>query len=296
MSVDPTGKYCYAAQWTSPGAVDQFVIRPDGTLAANDVAQIPCGRQPYPITFTPDGKIAVVPNNQDGTISTYHVGVDGKMTLASTVHTGKESRSIAIDSAGAFVYAANYDSASVSVFALASNGDLAAVTTVETDKLPYNLTLSPNGKYLYVANRGGGDITIFAVHPGDGGLTLISGAPAGRGANWIVFDSQFKYAYVTNYYDASVSEYIVDPTTGHLTKNGDDVKVGVEPVQVAIDPTDRFVYVANSGDNTVSQLQIRRDGTLSTGASVRYHGHAEAEVGGTLHLAGSPWTIAFAKR
>jgi hypothetical protein len=29
---------------------------------------------------------------------------------------------------------------------------------------------------------------------------------------------------------------------------------------------------------------------------VRYHGHAETEVGGLLHLAGSPWTIAFAKR
>jgi len=91
VTVDPSGKYCYAAQWTSPGALDQFVIRPDGTLAANDVPQIPCGRQPYPITFTPDGKIAIVPNNAEGSISTYRVGADGKMALASTLPTGKET-------------------------------------------------------------------------------------------------------------------------------------------------------------------------------------------------------------
>jgi len=295
VTVDPTGKYCYAAQWTSPGTLDQFVIRPDGTLAANDVPQIPCGRQPYPITFTPDGKIAIVPNNAEGSISTYRVGADGKMTLASTLPTGKESRSIAIDSTGTFVYAANYDTSTISVFALAAGGELANISSVETDKLPYNVTLSPNGKYLYSANRGAEDVTIYSVNPTNGGLTLISGAPAGKGANWITFDTQFKYAYVTNYYDGTVSQFIVDATTGHLTKNGDDVKVGVEPVQVAVDPTDKYVYVANSGDNTVSQLHVRHDGSLSTGASVRLHGR-DMQVGGTLHLTGSPWTIAFAKR
>jgi 6-phosphogluconolactonase (cycloisomerase 2 family) len=141
---------------------------------------------------------------------------------------------------------------------------------------------------------------IFAVNASDGTLKLAGNALTGTGtdsgANWIAFDSTGKYAYVTNNKQGSVSQFIVDAKSGMLTRNGDDVTVGAAPIQVAVDPTDRFVYVANSGDNTVSQLRIRHDGSLSPGAVVRMHGQAETHVGGALHLPGSPWTIAFARR
>lgn len=300
VAVDPSRKHCYAALWTDPGALDQFTIRPDGTLVTGDLPRVRTGRQPYPITFTPDGSLAVIPNNEDGTISTYRVGDNGSMTIAGTVSSGKEARSVVVDQSGAFVYAGNYDSQSISVYALASSGDLAPISTVPTGELPYNVTLSPDGRYLYSADRGSGDVMIFAVSKGDGGLTLVGNAPSGAGgtsgANWIAFDSAGKFAYVTNYNEGTVSQFIVDDTSGHLTRNGPDVKVGSQPIQVAIDPSNQFVLVANSGDNTLSELYIRHDGTLSAGASVRLHGGPEMQVGGTLHLSGSPWTIAFAKK
>jgi len=42
---------------------------------------------------------------------------------------------------------------------------------------------------------------------------------------------------------------------------------GVAPHSVTVDPTGKFAYVANSGDNTVSQYGVGADGALTPMAS-----------------------------
>ena len=40
------------------------------------------------------------------------------------------------------------------------------------------------------------------------------------------------------------------------------VATGSSPVSVTVDPTDRYVYVANNGSNSISQYTISTDGSL----------------------------------
>ncbi len=55
-----------------------------------------------------------------------------------------------------------------------------------------------------------------------------------------------QFAYVSNFGDNDVSGYTINATTGALTPiPGSPISAGLEPVSVAVDPTGKFVYVAN---------------------------------------------------
>lgn len=66
VAVDASGRFCYAAEWTTPGAIDQFEIKDDGALTPLPEPRIHTGREPYPITFTPDGKWRSFPTTPTG--------------------------------------------------------------------------------------------------------------------------------------------------------------------------------------------------------------------------------------
>jgi len=57
-----------------------------------------------------------------------------------------------------------------------------------------------------------------------------------------------KFAYVANDLSDNVSMYTIDATTGLLTFEG-ELDAGVYPSSVAVDPSGKFVYVANYGDS-----------------------------------------------
>jgi DNA-binding beta-propeller fold protein YncE len=55
--------------------------------------------------------------------------------------------------------------------------------------------------------------------------------------NWIAFDPTGSYAYVSNLTDNSISQFTVNASTGALTMNAPDIATGVDPIQVAVDPS-----------------------------------------------------------
>jgi DNA-binding beta-propeller fold protein YncE len=77
-----------------------------------------------------------------------------------------------------------------------------------------------------------------------------------------------RFAYVANWGSASVSGYSIDPSTGVLARiDCDSTTAGVQdcpapgfPLSIAVDPTGKFAYVANYGNNgngnTVSAYTI----------------------------------------
>ena len=67
-----------------------------------------------------------------------------------------------------------------------------------------------------------------------------------------------QFAYVTNFSDSNVSAYTIDPATGALTAiPGSPFSAGADPVSVAVDPSGKFVYVANNAvGNIVSGFTI----------------------------------------
>ena len=68
---------------------------------------------------------------------------------------------------------------------------------------------------------------------------------------------------ITNRQDNTLSMYTIDPSTGELTRlSTPAVLTGVTPFRVTVDPTGKFVYVANES-GTVSIYTIHGDGTLT---------------------------------
>ena len=53
------------------------------------------------------------------------------------------------------------------------------------------------------------------------------------------------------------------PNSGALTPIGQPVASGVNPNNFAVDPKGRFLFVPNTGSNTVSAYSIGSDGSLS---------------------------------
>lgn len=167
----------------------------------------------------------------------------------------------------------------VSQFTIGTNGELVALgTPIATGKNPSAIAIDPTGKYAYVTNFGASSLTPpagpstisqYNVSATDGSLSPMSAptAVSGSGPNAIVFTPNGSYAYVVNVGDGTVSQYAVG-STGSLTALTPATIVtgtgtpsttqttGTRPFGLAVDPTGSYLYVANSGEGTISQFAI----------------------------------------
>lgn len=106
-------------------------------------------------------------------------------------------------------------------------------------------------------------VTLTACGGGGGGGSSSSdsggggGDGGGGGATNIP-----RYAFAANYNDNSVSSYAVDAATGRLKYIG-KVAAGLYPYSVTVDPSGRYVYVANYYQYNVLQFTIGANGSLS---------------------------------
>jgi len=135
---------------------------------------------------------------------------------------------------------------------------------------------SPDGKYAYVANyacagpgcvAAQGTISQYTVGA-DGALTPMTPATVNTGSatsqpNSLIVDPTSAYLYVANAGDNTVSQFVIDATTGALSGGSPAPTGGIFPFSVTVDPSGRFVYVANTGSaappavaGTISQYSI----------------------------------------
>ena len=124
------------------------------------------------------------------------------------------------------------------------------------------VTVDPYGKFAYVANWGEGDtagsISTYRINALTGALTTTGSVQAacvpspGSCAPWsLVVHPSGKFASGANeggFTPTSVSMYSIDATTGALTS------IGLIPTEgratyVSVDPSGKFAYVANGGEN-----------------------------------------------
>ena len=116
-------------------------------------------------------------------------------------------------------------------------------------------------EYAYVGNYGDDNISAYKI-ASDGALTAVKGSPfaAGTGPTAMAVDPTGKFAYAANTGTSSagnVSAYTIDATTGALTAvKRSPFSAGTEPSGVAIDPTGKFAYVSNYGENNVDAYAI----------------------------------------
>jgi 6-phosphogluconolactonase (cycloisomerase 2 family) len=178
---------------------------------------------------------------------------------------------IAADTAQLFVF--SIDPINAALTPLSPNVALPGV--------PHGLAIAPSGSWLGVTFEGasGGEIAWFLRSPNGGATGLQPGSPTstgGTGAGGITVTPDGKFVVVANGVTSNVSVFSLDPGTGALSEvPGSPFATGRGP-GVAIDPTGKFVFVADA-DNNLSAYTIDSMGSLTpVGAPIPFGAEAES--------------------
>jgi 6-phosphogluconolactonase len=166
--------------------------------------------------------------------------------------------------------------AGVAAVAAAQSVSLASVSQAETEDadhqkgggelLAYVGTYTPNGQGIY----------LFSVDPDSGALKQLKVFPSTTNPSWLAFDPGHKFLYAGNEIanfngttSGSVSAYAVNQTNGDLTLLNTVSSEGAGPAHVSVDPSSKFVLVANYGGGNVAVLPIHPDGSLGNATDVK---------------------------
>jgi 6-phosphogluconolactonase (cycloisomerase 2 family) len=214
-------------------------------------------------------------------LSQFVVGTNGTLSPLNppTVATGPNPYSLTTDANSRFVYVANFNHGavgSVSQFAIGADGSLTPLGTpiIAAGNGPNGIAANPAAPFVYVVNYYSFDVYEYSIGAG-GLLTAMGTVPAAANGNAasIALNPAGTYAYVANYTETgalgSVSQYSVGTVTpGVLVPlSPATVPTGSQPNDIVVDPSGRFVYVANSNTNasgnSISQYTIGTNGQLT---------------------------------
>jgi DNA-binding beta-propeller fold protein YncE len=134
--------------------------------------------------------------------------------------------------------------------------------------------VNPPVGFAYVtamaASAGGaGSVYEYAVLA-DGSVSPLAQVSVGAGVDpaAVALDQAGRHVYVVNVGDGTVSQYNIEANNSLAPMNPPAVfnpgmkTLGVMPSAVILDPSGSFLYVANSGDDTLSQFSIGSGGQL----------------------------------
>jgi 6-phosphogluconolactonase (cycloisomerase 2 family) len=143
---------------------------------------------------------------------------------------------------------------------------------------PSGLASDPTNRFVYVTDFASNQLIGYTIQGGNI-LNFLSNGPfkTGNEPTAVVIDPRGKYIYVSNALDSSVSAYAIDlssgtPSTAVNATGSATNSTGTSPVAIAIDPAlGRFVYTANSLDNTASGFRLNpASGSLTQTQSTPY--------------------------
>jgi len=120
-------------------------------------------------------------------------------------------------------------------------------------------TSGPTLVYVGSTNR---QISIFSLDAASGKLGLIKSIDAGNYPSFLALDPSRTHLYAVNEPDAMVASFKVDPNSGDLTFLNRMASGGGSPAHVFVDPSGRYVMVANYDGGTTRIFPIAPDGSL----------------------------------
>jgi 6-phosphogluconolactonase len=252
-----------------------------GALTAVSGSSVATGSGPYGLIFTPAGDAAFVSNTLSNDVSTYTVGTNGGLTVATASQkVGVAPHGIAVDAGGKFLFVANQgtsgDVNSGTVSAFSASG--AALTEVAGSPFkvanvldtvnpgPSAVAVTPDGKYLYTANQFTGTVSAFSID-GSGMLAQVATSPytAGTAPSSLAITPNGNTLYSTNSGSSNISAFTIcdnaSPSCtspdGSLTPvAGSPFSAGLGPVYVAISSTGNFAYVVDQTSNQLSGYKV----------------------------------------
>jgi 6-phosphogluconolactonase len=257
------------------------------------------GRNPTAIAAAPDHKAVYVTNHDDSTVVTFTIGTDGKLYPQNTYNTtGSFPTSVAVSADGKFLYIAytfqnSYTTASpgpggISIFPINDDYNLGAPIDVPIGRAPAAIATSSTPGFVYVVSQDPAAVAsgaaqtsnlfAFAADASTGGLTPLAGQTINSGGNVpsfgfvsgqdpasVIEDSSGNFLYVTDNGGNNLLTYSISGGVPTQVASA-TVATGGQPRGMAIDPSGKFLFVANY-EGTIGEY-ILSNGlpTLSTTA------------------------------
>jgi 6-phosphogluconolactonase len=223
-----------------------------------------------------------VANNLSNNVSAFAINANNgalSQVQGSPFWTGYGPIAVAISPTGKYAYVADNGTPSekpgdVSVFAI--NPHSGALTPVQRSPFtagagPLEVTISPNGKFAYVVTYGSSKVYVFAINASTGAMKQMRRYRTRPHPTAEAIDPTGRFIYVTHlgfepyYHGGHIVGYAIDARSGALRELKHGVLgTGYVPDSAAIDPSGKFVYVANYAGRGVSAYAITaRTGKLS---------------------------------
>jgi 6-phosphogluconolactonase (cycloisomerase 2 family) len=291
MTVDSTGNYAYVADFGNTGTggsyhgdLRQFHVNADGTLTPLTPASVAGVDAPAAIVAHPTLPYVYAGNVTNNTLSQFHVSADGTLTPLSpatiALPTGAGPASLqfpvafSMDPAGQYLFVTGYYNY-VGVLKVNADGTLTNVSSTVSNSNPTGIAATPvnsaGKQFLYVTSHVDHvlqttAISIFEVKAG-GVLQAVLTGNVQSNANYfsLAIDPTGQFLYAANDIGGAynVSVYSI-ALTGALTHIGTDVPAGNGGTALSLNSLKGAVYVANQSGNSVSQMHINADGTLTS--------------------------------
>lgn len=305
LAVNPIHRFLYAVNETDQfhgqptGAVSSFSIDPTTSklMLLNQISSH--GRGPAFITLDQTGRYSLVANYDGGSVAVFPILPDGEIGEATAfiLHKGSSvnperqgaahAHAIAMSPDNRFVLVADLGLDQVLIYPFdVSRGTLgdARIFYSHPGDGPRHLIFSANSEFVYVINELSSTVTVYSYDPLGGTISSvqnISTLPRGfKGTNTaaeVALHPSGKFLYASNRGDNnSVAEFAVDPQKGTLTFVETVLTQGKTPRNFAIDPSGKWMLVANQDSSTVIEFRInQRSGRIAaTGQSMQVNSPA----------------------
>ncbi len=112
-------------------------------------------------------------------------------------------------------------------------------------------------------NARGEGISVYRMDPASGDWTPIQLVKDLVNPSFLALDREQRFLYTVHGDFSEVSSFRVDGKTGHLTFLNRQSTEGTNPAHLVVDPSNRFVVIANYATGTVATLPIKSDGSLA---------------------------------
>ncbi|HTU32764.1 MAG TPA: YncE family protein [Candidatus Acidoferrum sp.] len=251
VSVINAGSGTVVATVTLPSCIENCVDNPAGLAVTPDAASV------Y-VTVPNQGYVAVI-NASTNTVST---------TIPLCSDCSSTPVAVAITPGGDRAYVADPGQGDVAVITTTTQTVLTTIGLCECTADPVGLAITPDGTRAYVTDKANSDIYVIDTNPADTAYNTVVAtisADVGDPNGAIAITPGGSAAY---YPFGTISIGVIDtnPADDSYNTHVATIGVGNAPTGVATtgSASNSFVYVTNSGDNSISVISDATRGVTTT--------------------------------
>jgi DNA-binding beta-propeller fold protein YncE len=253
-AVNVAGSGQIAISSTSKSFPSEVGLQPIGSM------QVPLSG-PQMITLAPDGAAGVPGLARNLVISAFD-------PQPAAIKLSGTANGVAASPGAPFIAVSDSDNNRLIIL---DTVDCSPITTVAVGALPGAIAFSADGALMLVANTGDKTLTPVAVSSSAGQLVFapqpalaLNGAPQS-----LLLDPDGKHAYVVTDAGGSSGSLVALADSGSGLKLQGMLAVGKAPRGMARMASGAVIYVANSGDGTISMASVTAEGGLLPGKTIQ---------------------------